>query len=175
MCQSRAGDIYVSARHRSCENYLNGVTVASVTWLQLDGRGQGQTSLRRAKSFKYEPVTVHVYSVSQNSFHCIKLVRSLACPTLDAVWYTPLKLSALTPVLVLQPSGCWPWCRSSLALEPCFYLLGLIPAASLSSSAFPLLQKDKAQACVGAEVSGWIGLPHRHKLSVLVKKKKKKA
>lgn len=144
MSQNRAGDIYVSARHHSCESYFNGVTVPSVNWLQLDGRGQG----------RYEPVTVHVYSVSQNSFHCIRLVRSLACPTLDAVCYTPLKLSTSTSVLLLQPSGCWPWCRSKLALEPCFYLLGLVPAASLSSSAFPLLQKDKAQACVGAEVSG---------------------
>lgn len=46
------------------------------------------TSLWKTKSFQYEPITVHVYSVSHNSFQCIKLDPQLVSH-LRWFWYAP--------------------------------------------------------------------------------------
>lgn len=70
-------------------------------------------------------------------------------PHLRWFWYAPPNFPFwLPPVLLGLPSGCWPWCGSRLPLEPCFYMLGLVPAASLSSSGFSVAAERQSTSSV---------------------------
>lgn len=111
-------------------------------WAGFGVQEEGKTlSLRRAKSFQDGPITLNIYSGSQNSFQCVRCVRSPARRDLEVVWHRSWNV-----LLWLQScsrshlaaghdtEAHFPWdsasTRLALLLLPCFHL-----------PAFPLLRK----------------------------------
>lgn len=127
-----AGDIYVAAITET-----RALSKLALIWW------------KRAKSFQYEPIIVQVsHSISQNSFQCIKLR-----------WFDTHSWNFL---LWLQDCSrtCLAACHD---VEAHFWnlvtvYLALFLLSHVHLQAFPLLQKDKAQAMCWSS-SFWLNWP----------------